>query len=151
MKDDEKSTAAKEREKRLREERRRMTRFEKEERDRLERIPGAIYRIQVDTTHHLGFGMPGELFVLKGNGAPFRAVDAGHVIARFSPETTAVSGYSSENRARDVASTPYLQEFALGRGKVYLFAEPPTFRMFWLSTSRFVVNAMLLGLPPKSY
>ncbi|MCU0452639.1 MAG: M14 family metallopeptidase [Bacteroidetes bacterium] len=151
VKDDEKSAETKEREKRQREERRTMTRFEKEEQDRLERIPGAIYRVLVDTTHHLGFGLPGEVFVLKGNGAPFRAVDAGHVAAQFSPDTTAVSGYSSSNRARDVASSPYIQEFGVGRGKVYLFAESATFRMFWLGPSRFLINAMLLGLPPKVY
>lgn len=151
MKEDEKSAEAKEREKRLKEDRRTMTRFEKEEVDRLERIPGAIYRVRVDTTHHLGFGFPGEAYVLKGNGAPFRTVDAGHVVARFAPETTAVSGYSSPNRARDVASSPYLQEFAIGRGKVYLFAESPTFRLFWLGTTKFVVNSMLLGLPTKVY
>lgn len=151
MKEEEKSAEAKEREKRLKEERRAMTRFEKEEADRLERIPGAIYRVRVDTTHHLGFGLPGEAFVLKGNGAPFRAVDAGHVVARFTPETTAVSGYSSPTRARDVAMSPYLQEFQIGRGKVYLFAESPTFRMFWIGTTKFVVNAMLLGLPTKTY
>jgi hypothetical protein len=151
MKEDEKSAETKAREKRLKEDRRVMTRFEKEEAERLERIPGAIYRVMVDTTHHLGFGFPGESFVLKGNGAPFRAVDAGHVVARFTLDTTAVSGYSSSNRARDVASSPYLQEFVIGRGKVYLFAESPTFRMFWLETTKFVVNAMLLGLPSKTY
>ncbi len=151
LRDDEKSAEVKDREKKLREQRRSMTSFEKEELDRLERIPGAIYRAVVDTTHPLGFGVQRDMYVLKGNGAPFRAVDQGHVAVWFSPETTVVSGYSSMNRAREVASSPYVQEFTVGRGKIYLFAESPSFRMLWLGPSKLLINAMLFGPPQKTF
>lgn len=150
-KEDEKSKEEKEREKGLKERRRSMTRFQKEEFDRRERIPGTIFRIVVDTTHPTGFGLPGEMFAFKGNGAPFKAVDQGHVVVRFSPDTTQVSGYSPRTRAKEVAGAPYLQEFQIGRGKVYLFSESPTFRSLWQGTTRFLVNAMLFGPPPRTY
>ncbi|MEK6649925.1 MAG: hypothetical protein AABY75_03045, partial [Bacteroidota bacterium] len=68
-----------------------------------------------------------------------------------SSDSTEVSGYCSPTRAREVAGTPYIQEFAVGRGKVFLFAESPTFRLLWLGPSRFLLNALLFGPPPRTY
>ena len=150
-KEDEKSKEEKEEEKGQKEMRRSMTRFQKEELDRRERIPGTIFRIVVDTTHPIGFGIPGQLYAFKGNGDPFKSVDQGHVAVRFSPDTTQVSGYSSIARSKDVAGTPYIQEFPIGRGKVYLFAESPTFRLLWRGPSRFLINALLFGPPSRTY
>lgn len=150
-KDDEKSKEEKDREKSLKEEQKQMTRFEKEERRRLEEIPGTIFRALVDTTHPIGFGTSGSVYVLKGDGMPFQLTDQGHMVARFSSDTVQVSGFASLEKRKAVANSAYIQEFTVGRGKVILFAENPTFRMFWLGTARLLLNAVLFSPPVRSY
>jgi hypothetical protein len=129
-----------------------LTRFEQDEVERLESIPGAIFRVQVDTTHPVGFGFDGPLYVLKGNASPFTTdPETGHVVARFSPDTVAVSGYAHSRRAKQVAGAPYARVYRHGPGSVVLLPESVTFRMFWRGPMRLLLNSILyLPRPERS-
>ena len=147
-KEDEKSKEEKEREKARKELVKRQTLFEKQETQRLDDIPGTIFRAIVDTTHPIGFGVPNEIFVFKGNGTPLELSETGHTVARFSRDTTEVSGYAFPERARRTAETAYAQDFRIGRGHVVLFAEDVAFRMFWKGLNKLLMNAVLLVPEP---
>jgi hypothetical protein len=127
-----------------------LTSFEKDEYNRLNRIPGSIFRAMVDTTHPVGFGTDGELFVLKGNGIPFALSSEGHTIARFTPDTVQVSGYLPPGRGKQIANSAYIQEHRVGRGRVVLFSESMTFRMFWRGPAKLLVNSLLFLHEPKA-
>ncbi|MBI4429605.1 MAG: hypothetical protein HY562_10850 [Ignavibacteriales bacterium] len=148
-KEDEKSKDEKEREKTNKELTKRQTLFEKQESQRLDQIPGTIFRALVDTTHPIGFGMPHQLYVFKGNGTPVELSETGHNVARFSPDTTEVSGYAFPERARKTAETAYIQNFRLGRGHVVLFTEDVAFRMFWLGLNKLLMNTILFVPEPN--
>jgi hypothetical protein len=140
-KDDEKTKEEKEQDRQKKEIVKRQTLLEKEENDRRQFIPGSVFRAIVDTTHPIGYGSPREIYVFKGNGAPIELSEIGHSVARFSPDTTEVSGYASRDRSRKLSESAYIQDVRLGRGHVVLFAENVTFRMFWAGLYKYFINA----------
>jgi hypothetical protein len=142
-KEEDKTKEEKDKEKSKKEEQKRLTVFEKEERQRIERIPGSIFRVLVDPTHPIGYGYERELFALKSNAIPIDLHESAHTVARFSPDTLHVSGYSVPDLSKRVANSAYILEFSHGKGKIILFAEPLTFRRFWIGLDRFLLNTIL--------
>ncbi len=142
-KDEDKTKEEKEQEKAKKESAMRQSLFEKEEYHRLAAIPGTIYRVNVDTTHPIGFGMPPEIFVFKQDGIPLELTESGHTVARFSNDSTEVSGYARPDRSKKIAGTAYIQDFKIGKGRAILFAESVTFRMFWVGLNKLLINAIL--------
>jgi hypothetical protein len=148
-KEDEKTKEEKDQEKVRKEQMKRMTLFEKEERSRVERIPGTIFTVLVDTTHPVGFGMPNEVYVLKGDAAPIELSDVGHTVARFSKDSVQTSGYALRERVQKIAEAAYIQDFRVGRGRALLFAESVTFRRFWSGLDKLLLNAILFLPQPN--
>jgi hypothetical protein len=142
-KEEEKSKEEKDQEKTRKEAQKRMTWFEKEEQSRVEQIPGSIFRVLVDPTHPIGYGYGRELYALKSNSVPIDLHESAHTVARFSPDTVHVSGYSVPDLSRRVANSAYILEFSQGKGKVVLFAETVTFRMFWKGLHKLLLNTLL--------
>ena len=142
-KEDEKTKEEKEQEKAKKDATKVQTLFEKEEHDRLERIPGTIFRVVVDTTHPIGYGHSSEIFVFKSNGAPFELSESGHNVARFPRDTVQISGYVSREKAQKLAEAGYVSEYRMGRGKVVLFTENVTFRRFWTGLEKLLLNSIL--------
>jgi hypothetical protein len=142
-KEDEKSKEEKELDKAKKEQSKRLTLFEKEEKSRLDRIPGTIFRVLVDTTHPIGFGVSGEVFVFKSDSPPIDLTDVGHNVARFSRDSTQLSGYVTKERAQKVSEAAFVQDFRIGRGRAILFAENVTFRRFWSGLEKLLLNAIL--------
>jgi hypothetical protein len=142
-KDDEKTKEEKEQEKAKKEQSKRLTLFEKEEKNRLDRIPGTIFKVLIDTTHPIGFGVPGEVFVFKSDSPPIELSDIGHNVARFSRDSVQVSGYVTKERAQKVAEAAFVQDYRIGRGRAVLFAENITFRRFWSGLEKLLLNAIL--------
>ena len=142
-KEEDKSKEEKEQDKAKKEQNKRLTLFEKEEKSRLDRIPGTIFKVLVDTTHPIGFGVPGEIFVFKNDSPPIELTDVGHNVARFSRDSVQVSGYVTKERAQKVAEAAFVQEYRIGRGRAVLFAENITFRRFWSGLEKLLLNAIL--------
>lgn len=148
-KEDEKSKEEKDQDKAKKEQTKRLTLFEKEERNRLDRIPGTIFKVLVDTTHPIGFGVPGEIYVFKGDSPPFELTDVGYNVARFSRDSSQVSGYVTPEKARKVAEAAFVQDYHIGKGRAVLFAENITFRRFWSGVEKLLLNAILFLPQPN--
>ncbi|MCX6142766.1 MAG: M14 family metallopeptidase [Ignavibacteriales bacterium] len=142
-KEDDKSKEEKEQDKAKKEQIKRLTLFEKEEKGRLDHIPGTIFKVLVDTTHPIGFGVPGEIFVFKSDSPPIELTDVGHNVARFSRDSIQVSGYVTKERAQKVAEAAFVQDYRIGRGRAVLFAENVTFRRFWSGLEKLLLNSIL--------
>lgn len=148
-KEEEKTKEEKDREKARKEEAKLQSLFEKEESERLQRIPGTIFRALIDTTHPIGFGYGRETYVFKSDSPPLQLSESGHTVVRFSSDTMSISGYATPERARKVANSAFLLDFRSGRGRAVLFAENVTFRMFWIGHQKLLLNAMLFLPPPE--
>ena len=142
-KDDEKSKEEKELDKAKKELSKRETLFEKEEKDRLGQLPGTIFRVLVDTTHPIGFGISREIYVFKSNAPPLDLSETGHNVARFARDSVQTSGYATKEKAQKISEAAYIQDFRIGRGRAVLFAENVTFRRFWSGLEKLLLNSIL--------
>jgi len=122
---------------------------EREENDRLERIPGTIFRVIVDTTDPTGYGYSKEIFVFKSNGAPYELSDAAHNVARYAKANPLVSGYAPKEKTEKIADAAYVMDFRIGRGHAVLFTENVAFRRFWTGLQKLLLNSILFLPQPQ--
>lgn len=118
-------------------------------RDRIEWIPGSIFRATLDTTHWLTFGytrdrMPvfieGDVFwkLSKGGANPVTFTDPADALL--------LSGFTwPDNTTRLLKGTTWAVVENQGSGRVVLFLGDPLFRAFWRGPARMVTNAILFG------
>ncbi len=119
---------------------------EKENRDALEVIGGAIFAGDLDVTHPLGFGysdrdiaLPKNLKdVLERPANPYATV-----IAYATPPL--LSGYASEANRIMLEGTAALIAERKGQGSVILFADNPNFRAYWYGTNKLFLNALFFS------
>ncbi|AXT52126.1 zinc carboxypeptidase [Aquimarina sp. BL5] len=112
-----------------------------------ERVGGAIFEVDLDITHPLGFGYRyNSLPVYKNNEvfiAPSKNPYA--TVAKYT-EDAHIDGYvSSDNYENYLKPSASLLVSAIGSGRVILFADNPNFRGSWYGTNRLFLNALFLG------
>jgi hypothetical protein len=110
-------------------------------------VGGAIFEVDLDITHPLGFGYrDAKLPVYKNNNvflAPSKSPYA--TVAKYTKEPH-IDGYiSSENYEELLKPSASLIVSNLGSGRVVLFADNPNFRGSWYGTNRLFLNAIFLG------
>jgi len=110
-------------------------------------LGGAIFEVDLDITHPLGFGYRDTAVpVYKNNNvflAPSKSPYA--TVAKYSKEPH-VDGYiSSENYKELLKPSASLIVSKIGAGRVVLFADNPNFRGSWYGTNRLFLNAIFLG------
>ena len=118
-------------------------------RDRVEWIPGAIFRATLDTTQWLAFGYDRDKIPVFIDGDVFwKPSRAGANIATFTDpaDQLALSGFTwPDNTTRLLKGTTWAVVESQGSGRVVLFLGDPLFRAFWRGPARMVTNAILMG------
>ena len=112
-----------------------------------ERVGGAIFEVDLDVTHPLGFGYrDSSLPVYKNNNvflAPSK--NAYSTVAKYTNDPH-IDGYiSQKNYNTFLKPSASLLVSPLGRGRVVLFADNPNFRGAWYGTNRLFLNALFFG------
>jgi hypothetical protein len=109
-------------------------------------IAGAIFTVELDTSHPLGFGHPrSELATFRAGAEPLPTPHNPYeVVARYA-EKPLVAGYTAPAVEGRLAGTPALLATRLGRGVVVRFADDPTFRTHWHGTEKLLANALFLA------
>ncbi len=104
-------------------------------------IPGAIYKLQLDNTHPVGFGYPDFYYTLKQNETVYEFLKDGWnigVIKRQKP----VSGFVGSNIKSKISDGVLIGELPMGKGSVVFFADDPLFRSFWENGKALFCNAV---------
>jgi hypothetical protein len=101
--------------------------------------PGSLLSIEVDTDHPIGFGMPDRAAALYMNGPGYR-VEKGTVVAKFSAESTLLSGWLIGQQR--IAGLSALASIPLGLGKAILFGFRPHFRAQARGTYKLLFNSI---------
>lgn len=116
---------------------------DKYEREALDRIAGAVFMTDADTTHPVAFGLTSaNLPVHRDSEDMFeRHTNAYASVAAYKPSPL-VSGYASQENQQKMAGTPAIVAESMGEGAVVLFADNPGFRGYWLGTHKLVMNAI---------
>ncbi len=112
-----------------------------------ERVGGAIFKVDLDITHPLGFGYQNEkLPVYKNNNVFIQpSKNEYSTVAKYTSDAHIDGFISTKNYETFLKPSASLIVSPLGRGRVVLFADNPNFRGAWYGTNRLFLNALFLG------
>jgi hypothetical protein len=109
--------------------------------------PGALLLAEVDTEHYLGYGLPARLPVFWSAARAIAADPQRRDPVRLTAaaDRLRISGHLWPEAAEKLLGTPYVVDVPMGRGRVVLFIEDPSFRTLFWQLQRMLLNAVLLG------
>ncbi len=126
-------------------EQRRTARFEDRIRDAVsESIPGAVYRLHLDNSHPLGFGMPEHYFSLKTTEARYKMLDKGWNVGYIGDDPRTV-GFVGWRLRQKMKNTLVFGVEGKGRGAVIYMIDNPLFRAFWEQGKLLFSNAVFFA------
>ena len=122
-----------------------MPRFEEMERRKVsETILGAIYKVALDNSHPLGFGLDNQYFTLKTNELRFAYLESGWSVGTLKGKVKPVMGFAGY---KSNAALPNSLVFGVenkGEGEVVYLVDNPLFRAFWDSGKLLFSNAVFM-------
>ncbi len=104
-------------------------------------VTGAVYRVQIDGTHPLGFGVGDTYFSLKRGSEAFAFLKDGWTVGALR-EGAPVSGFAGHRAQQKLADTLVFGVQDLGRGAVIYMVDDPLFRAFWYGGRLLFANAV---------
>ena len=104
-------------------------------------IPGAIYKMELDNTHPLGYGYPNYYYTLKLNENAYEYLREGWNVGVIK-KTQPVAGFVGNKVKTNLKDAVLLGELPMGRGSVVFFADNPLFRSFWENGKMLFTNAV---------
>jgi hypothetical protein len=105
--------------------------------------PGAIYKIELDTTHPLAYGYPGYYYTLKQDANIYEFMKDGWNVGVFKKDNfvTGFTGFKVKSKLKD-GWLFGVQE--MGNGSLVCLADNPLFRLFWENGKLLFCNAVFL-------
>ncbi|SDB67471.1 Zinc carboxypeptidase [Flavobacteriaceae bacterium MAR_2010_188] len=112
-----------------------------------EELGGAIFEVDLDITHPLGFGYHDKKLPVYKNNNVFLAPSKNEysTVAKYT-DNAHIDGYiSTENYEVFLKPSASIIISPIGGGRVIMFADNPNFRGAWYGTNRLFLNALFLG------
>ena len=104
-------------------------------------IPGAIFKVTMDGSHPLAYGIGDTYFSLKTSGTAYAKMERGWNVG-YLPEELMVAGFAGKNaRAAQRNSTVFGVQ-RKGRGAVTYLVDNPLYRSFWENGKFLFSNAV---------
>lgn len=112
-----------------------------------EQIGGVILKVDLDTTHPLGFGYRDEQIPVYKNNEVWLSPskNAYATVAKYADKPHIDGFITQKNMEEFLKPSASLLVSKLGNGRVILFADNPNFRGSWYGTNRLFLNALFLG------
>lgn len=110
------------------------------------RIAGAIFELQLDTSHPLSFGFPdASLPVFKDSLTALQVPETPFItVARYSEEPL-ISGYAAQENREVLSQQAGIVAHRLGNGRVIGFSDNVNFRAYFWGTAKLLSNAIYLA------
>lgn len=106
--------------------------------------PGSIYRLNLDTTHPLGFGLSGGYYTLVQDAHNYDILKDGWNVG-YLKDTNLVAGFAGRNAKEKLKQTLAIGVQDLGKGQVIYLADNPLFRGFWYNGKLLFGNAVFMS------
>lgn len=106
-------------------------------------IPGSIYRVNIDTSHPLGFGLTNGYYSLIQNAYNFDFLKDGWNVGYLKTDNY-VAGFSGRNAKAKLKNTLLMGVQTSGRGSIVYLADDPLFRGFWYNGKLLFSNAVFM-------
>ena len=104
-------------------------------------IPGAIFKLKVDHTHPLAYGLPDYYFTLK-TGARSYEISEDLWNVGYIEKNPLSFGFSGSEAIQKVEESLVLATQSLGRGSVVYLIDNPLYRAFWEQGKFVFCNAL---------
>ena len=108
-----------------------------------EQIPGAIYKIQMDATHPLGYGYKDGYYTLIKDVFGFDYLKNGWNVG-YVKENSYVTGFVGAKAKAKINNSLLAGVESIGRGKVVYLMDEPIFRGFWHTGKLLFGNAVFV-------
>lgn len=105
---------------------------------------GAIYQVDMDETHPLGYGTGGKYYTLKNNSSKFAYLTNGVNAGKISSTDSYRTGYIGYKIKSQMGETMAIGVEPKGRGEIVYFVDNPIFRGFWESGKLVLSNAIFM-------
>jgi hypothetical protein len=118
--------------------------YENRERDALNTsIPGAIYKVNLDNSHPLGFGFPNFYYTLKLDDRVYQFMEGDWNVGVLK-KNNYVTGFAGEKTRKKLVDGVLFGVQEMGRGSVVYLADDPLFRSFWENGKLLFSNAVFM-------
>ncbi len=122
-----------------------FVRYEANERQKVSAsISGAIYKVQMDNSHPLGFGLRDTYFSLKTNEIRFSFLKNGWNVGYFTGDVRPVQGFAGFNANRKLENSLLFGVEEKGQGEIIYLVDNPLFRGFWENGKMLFANAVFM-------
>jgi hypothetical protein len=107
-------------------------------------IPGAIYKVQLDTTHPLAFGYPAFYYTLKLDSHLYEFIESSGWNVGVLKKDSYLSGFVGADTRQQLKDGLVFGVKDIGSGEVVIMADNPLFRSFWENGKLLFSNAVFL-------
>jgi hypothetical protein len=109
-------------------------------------LGGSIFKVDLDTTHPIGYGYTNRKASVYKNGLTFfqKSTNPYNTVAQYLDEPV-VGGYVHPTTLKKLRNNPSILIGQEGLGRVVLFADEPNFRGAWYGTNKLFLNALFYG------
>lgn len=106
-------------------------------------IPGAIYKVNLDTTHPLAYGFDDNYFALKLDGNAYEFLKDGWNVGTIKKNNLSEGfvGYKIKSKLKDGT---LIGSINIDNGQFVFIADNPIFRQFWYNGKQLLANAVFL-------
>ncbi|WP_423148687.1 M14 family metallopeptidase [Rubrolithibacter danxiaensis] len=118
--------------------------YENRERESIKtEILGAIYRVDLDNTHPLGYGFPDYYYTLKTNSDLFQFLSSGWNVGVLK-KNNYVSGFAGAETKRKLTDGLLFGTEEIENGIIVYLVDDPLFRGFWENGKLLFCNALFM-------
>ncbi len=120
-----------------------LKKYSERERENVDQMPGAIYKVELDNTHPLAFGYPENYYTLRQDTRIYQFMNEGWNVGVIKKNelVSGFVGYKLKNKLKDGLLFGVQQ---MGSGSVIYMADDPLFRLFWENGKLLFSNAVFL-------
>ncbi len=110
------------------------------------RINGAVFLADIDISHPIAFGLTSRKLFINKNGSTLLLPSTNKYasVAQYA-EKPFVNGYTSRQNINKISNSAAIIFSQSGNGQVVLFADDPTYRGYWLGTTRLFLNSIFFS------
>jgi hypothetical protein len=109
-------------------------------------IGGAIFQVDLDLTHPLGFGFHDRKLPVYKNNTIFLKPGKSRfsTVAKYT-KSPHIDGFVTQENLNVIKNAASILVSGVGRGRVVMFADNPNFRGAWYGTNKLFMNAVFFG------
>jgi len=108
-------------------------------------VSGAIYKINMDNSHPLGFGMNNHYFSLKTGELRYALLKDGWNVGYIKGNAKPVQGFAGYKVNKEFSNSVLFGVEPIGRGEIVYLVDNPLFRSFWENGKLLFSNALFMA------